>query len=161
MAVSKVKRNQFATFLNTTTSAGAVYVLVGPGIKTGKIAMNPKVTEETYVSDDTATTMVDGYAPKLAFDMIAIQGDPAFAWVDALRAKRATLSDAETDIVQVYYYQSSSNGLYPAERQPVSVQVDDFGGDGGLPLTITFTFNYLGIASSGYFSASSKTFTAN
>ncbi len=69
------------------------------------------------------------------------------------------LSDAETEIVQVRLYPTSTASSFPAERQAVSVQIDDFGGDGGTPAKINFTFNYLGAASAGSFNISNLAFT--
>ena len=43
MTTTKVKRSQVATFLNTSSTSGATYKLVGVGVTTGKINYNPKM----------------------------------------------------------------------------------------------------------------------
>jgi hypothetical protein len=58
-------------FLNTTPSSTATYNLLGDGIATGKINMNPKTTEEQYIHEDSATTTVDGYSPNMPIKQIA------------------------------------------------------------------------------------------
>jgi len=156
----KIKRSKIATFLNVSTTTQADYKLVGVGVVTGTINMNPKTTEETYIHEDTASISVDSYAPTMPVKMTAVDGDPVFEFIDSLRKNRAVLADAETDIVNVWLYETSSGGSYPAERQPVSIQIDDFGGDGGSPAKINFTFNYVGNASAGSYNPSSATFTA-
>jgi len=159
--MAKIKRSEIATFLNVSSTTGANYQLLGVGVTTGKINMNPKTTEETYIHEDSATTTLDSYAPVMPVEMTAVAGNSIFNFVDGLRQDRAVLDDAETDLVNVYYYQSSSASGYPAEKQNVSIQIDDFGGDGGTPAKINFTFNYLGAGSSGYYSVSSGSFFAN
>lgn len=156
----KIKRSKIATFLNVSTTTGADYKLVGVGVVTGTINMNPKTTEETYIHEDTASISVDSYAPTMPVEMTAVDGDPVFEFIDSLRKNRAVLADAETDIVNVWLYETSSSGAYPAEKQPVSIQIDDFGGDGGSPAKINFTFNYVGNASAGSYNPSSAAFTA-
>jgi hypothetical protein len=159
--MSKVKRSQIATYVNTTPSTTATYALLGVGVTTGKINMNPKTTEETYIHEDTANISLDSYAPTLPVEMTVHDDDDVFEFIDDLRINRAVLDDAETDIVNVFLYQSSTTGGYPAEKQSVSVQIDDFGGDGGTPAKINFTFNYLGDAVSGAFDVTSKAFTSS
>jgi hypothetical protein len=159
---TKVKRSKIATFVNTTpTSTNATYKLLGVGVVTGTVAMNPKTTEETYIHEDTASISVDSYAPTLPVEMTVVSDDDVFEFVDALRQSRSVLGDAETDIVNVWKYQSSAGGSYPAEKQRVSVQIDDFGGDGGTPAKINFTFNYVGNASSGGYFINSNSFGAH
>ena len=159
MALSKVKRSQIATYLNTSTTTGAVYSLVGLGVTTGKIEMGPKVTEETYIHQDTSTTSIDSYSPNMKMEMTAVTTDAVYVYVDNLMRTRATLAAAETDIVTAYYYQSSTTGGYPADRQAVAIQIDDFGGDGGQPAKINYTINYVGDPIPGTFNTGTSAFT--
>ena len=48
-AIKKVKRSDFATFLNVTPSATATYARMGRGITSQQIAYNPATTNETYI----------------------------------------------------------------------------------------------------------------
>ena len=159
--MAKIKRSEVQTFMNTTPLAAATYSLVGDGVKSGKISYNPKTTEETYVHQDSATIMVDSYAPTMPVEMTAISGDAAFEFIDNLRRTRAVLADAETDIVNVWMYETGGPTAYPAEKQTVSVQVDDFGGDGGTAIAINYTINFVGTPVVGTFNASTKAFTAS
>jgi hypothetical protein len=165
--MAKVKRSQIATFLNTTPetphvlgSASATYALLGPGVVSGKIAMNPKSTEETYLADDNASIAVDSYAPTMPVEQTAMADDEVFNFVDQLRLDRAVLGDAETDVVNVWKYETGGPTAYPAEQQKVSIQVDDFGGDGGVPAKINYTINFVGTPVLGTFNSTTKVFTA-
>lgn len=160
--MAKIKRSQLATYVDTSTTTGTNYVLLGVGVTAGKVAMNPEITTETYIHEDTATKTTDSYAPSMPVEMYLDTADPVSLFVDGIRQLRKVGADAETDIVHVNKYQSTnSSGWYPAERQTVSISVEDNGGDGGVPIKLNFTFNYKGNGSSGYFDVSSSSFYAN
>ena len=148
---TKVKRSQFKTFLNTGTIQSPVWSLIAGGVSTGKIAYNPKTTEETYIDADSATIAVDSYAPVLAFEGTAITGNAVFDYLDILRKARSILSSAETEICNVWLYMAPYGYLYQAEKQSVGIQIDDFGGDGGAVTKINYTINFLGTPVSGDF----------
>jgi hypothetical protein len=121
--------------------------------------MNPKVTEETYIHLDSASISVDSYAPKMPVEGSAKNGDEVFEYVDNLRKTRAVLTDAETDVVNVWMYESGGPTAYPAEKQPVAISVEEFGGEGGVATKIKYTINFIGPAVVGTFNASTKVFT--
>lgn len=158
----KIKRSLFAIFLNTTpgTPGTATYARMGQGITSHKVDYNPETSDETYVSEDSGTTDVESYKPTIATQQTAIQGDPVFDFVDSLRQKRAVLDEARTDIVMVDMYGTEASGAYPAEKNTVSIQIDDFGGDGGKSVEINYTVNMVGDPIKGTFNPSTKTFTS-
>jgi hypothetical protein len=160
--MAKIKRSLVKTFLNTGTPGAPVWVLIGDGVVSGKINYNPKTLEETYISEDSASISIDSYAPNLPIEMTAKTTDAAFAYIEALRVNRSVLSGAETEIVNVWLYKTPANGYYYAEKQAVSIQVDDFGGDGGAAAKINYTINFLGDPTLGIFKpAATATFAAN
>jgi hypothetical protein len=161
MTVNKVKRSEVKSFMNVAPSSTASYKLIGDGVTTGTINYNPEVVTETYIHEDSANTFIERYAPTLPIEATAKNGDDVFEFVDGLRKSRAVLDDAETDIVNVWLYESATLGEYPAEKQPVSIQVDSFGGDGGTSAKINYTINFLGDAVLGTFNPTTSTFTPN
>lgn len=157
----KIKRSLFAIFMNTTPAGEtAKYARMGQGITSHKVDYNPETSDETYVSEDSGTTDVESYKPTIATQQTAIQGDEVFDYVDGLRQKRAVMNDARTDIVMVNLYGTAVTGAYPAEKNAVSIQIDDFGGDGGKSVEINYTVNMVGDPIKGTFDPSTKTFTA-
>lgn len=157
----KIKRSLFAIFLNTTPSTEtATYALMGQGITSQKVDYGPETSDETYVSEDSGTVDVESYKPKISTQQTAIQGDAVFDYVDGLRQKRAVLDDARSDIVLVNLYGTETTGAYPAEKNTVSIQIDDFGGDGGKSVEINYTVNMVGDPIKGTFDPATKTFTA-
>ena len=157
--MTKIKRSQVMTFMNTTPLAAATYSLIGDGVTGGSISYNPQVEEETYIHQDSATVTVESYSPKLSLEASAVAGDAVFDFIDALRVARAVLADAQTDIVNVWAYESGGPTAYPAEKQNVSIQVDEFGGEGGSSVKINYTVNFIGDPIPGAFNASTKEFT--
>ncbi len=157
--MAKIKRSEVMTFMNTTPLAAATYKLIGDGVTTGAIEYNPKTTEETYIHEDSATISVESYAPSLPVEAIAVSGDDVFEFIDALRIARAVLDDAKTDIVNVWAYETGGPTAYPAEKQNVSIQIDEFGGDGGQSVKINYTINFIGDPVPGTFNANTSAFT--
>jgi hypothetical protein len=161
MTVTTVARSQFKSFLNTTPLAAATYNVIGQGVTTGKIAYNPKTLQEIYVDQTTGTTEVESYMPNYPIEATCKQGDPVFNFIDAIRMNRSILDNAHTDMVNVWLYQTPVGGAYPAEKQPVSIQIENFGGDGGVVNKINYTINFLGAATAGTFNPTTATFTSS
>lgn len=155
---SRIKRSQIKTFLNTGTVLSPTWVLIATGVTSGKITYSPKTTEETDIGSESAAISVDSYAPTLPLEGTAMKGDGAFDFIDTIRKARSVAGDAETEIVNVWAYKTGAAGAYYAEKQSVSIQVDDFGGDGGQPAKINYTINFLGAPSKGSFDASGLAF---
>jgi hypothetical protein len=140
----KIKRSQFRSFLNTGTVPSPTWSLIGDGVTSGVIAYNPKTSEETYIHEDSASISVESYAPNMPLESTAIAGDAVYEFIDALRKSRAVLALAEAEAANVWLYKTAIGGFYPAERQAVSLQVDEFGGDGGAAAKMKYTVNFLG-----------------
>lgn len=157
--MAKVKRSQFKIFLNTTPLAAATYSLIGEGVTGADISYNAETTTETYIHQDIATISVEKYAPTLPIEMTALNTDAVFEFLDTLRKNRSTLSDAETDILMVYLYEAAvATDQYTAEKQPVSIQIDGFGGDGGIAPKIKYTINFRGPSTLGLYDVSGNSF---
>jgi len=158
--MAKVKRSLIKTFLNTNTVLSPTWSLISAGVPSGTINMNPSVTTETYLADDTATISVDSYAPTFAVEASAFAGDAAYEWIDSARQGREVLDDAETEVVNVWLYKTGGLGTYYAEKQTVTIQCDSFGGEGGKPAQIGYTINYIGDAVQGGFNPTTLAFVA-
>ena len=158
--MAKVKRSEIQTFMDTAPSA-ETYNLIGDGVPSGKINYNPKTESVNYIHLDNASVSVEGYAPTMSVEQVAINGDAIFEFIDALRKARAVLDAAVTTIVNVWMYESGGPTAYPAEQQTVCIAVEDYGGDGGAAAKLNYTIYYVGDPILGTFNSSTKVFTAS
>lgn len=159
--IKKIKRSEFAAFLNTAPTSTAVYSRMGKGITGQTISYNPTVNTEQYIDEDSATNSLDAYAPSINTPQTCYAGEPVFEFVDGLRRKRAIGADAETDIVLVYIYSQNGNtaGKYDAEKCKCVISIEDFGGDAGNPVSITYTVSLNGDPTIGTATITSGTMT--
>lgn len=56
-------------------------------------------------------------------------------------------------------FETATGGAYPAQKQPVSIQIDSYGGAAADPLSIGYTINWRGNGETGTFNPETKTFT--
>ncbi|MBS1474009.1 MAG: hypothetical protein HP058_03715 [Massilimaliae sp.] len=148
--------------INTTPKKdSATYALVGDGVTELTISYNPQTTTEQYIHQDAATTDITGYQPNAPVTAQVIKGDPAFEYINDMRKKLPVMSDAYTYIVMFDTFDTKEvDGSYPATRQPVSIQIDSYGGAASDPLSINYTINWRGNGEEGSFNPSTKVFTA-
>lgn len=139
----KIGRDKVLTFLNTAPKSTASYGLLGMGVTTGQIAMNANTTSEQYIHQTTAYNSIDSYAPTFGVTQTAYKGDAVYDFVFNLYINRATQSDAETDILNVYLAETS-NSAFLAERQKVAIEISNYGGDAGEPVSIEYVIHFNG-----------------
>lgn len=154
------KRSTFALFINTTPTETASYALVGDGVTELSISYNPQTNTEQYIHQDTANTELTGYQPNAPVTAQVVKGDTAFEYINDLRRRLPIGSDAHTDIIMVDIFETATGGAYPAQKQPVSIQIDSYGGAAADPLSIGYTINWRGSGENGTFNPETKTFTA-
>lgn len=158
--VLSVLRNKVAHFMNTTPAAAATYNIVGPGVTSLDVNMNPKTIEEQYIHESVGSTEVVGYQPNAPVEASAKFGDPVYDFVDGMRMSQAVGEDAKTDVVEVFLYKAEVEGAWPALKWDVSVQIDNGpGGEAGGMAKLKYTINYNGSPTPGMFNPSTKTFT--
>jgi hypothetical protein len=157
---NSIKRSLVKTFLNTGTILAPTWSLLGDGVPAASVEMNPKITEEQDITQDSASVSVDSYAPKMPVEAYCKDTDAAFVYLDTLRYARAKNDEAETEVVNVWLYEDPALGFYRAEKQSVSISFDKFGSEGGKPLGISYTINYLGDPIIGQFNPTTLSFVA-
>ena len=137
-------------FLNVTPKAQTEKLaLVGNGMTSGSYSYEASETNETYIVDDNATTIIDSYALSLDGEMKCIFGDSVFDYINNLRRKMATGTDAETTVILVDKYDVDENGAFKAQKFNCSISISSYGGDGGVTPTIGFKINVNGNPTNG------------
>jgi hypothetical protein len=159
MTETKIKRSNFATFLNTTPDSTATWSLIGAGIPSAEIEYNPKTAEEHDIDDDSGSKFLESYSPSMPVEGKCVAGDPAFEYIDDLRKERAVLGDAETQVCNVWMYETGGPNAYPAETQAVAIAIEKMGGPGGEQTGYSYTLHYIGDPTAGTFDAETLTFS--
>lgn len=153
------KRSAFLLFINTAPSTEASYALVGEGVTELSISYNPQTTTEQYIHQDTATTEITGYQPNAPVTAQVVKDDPAFKFINDIRKKLSVMSDAYTDVCLVDVFEEKKANGYPCIKQPVSIQIDSYGGAASDPLSIGYTINWRGSGEEGYFKTEDMTYS--
>lgn len=153
------KRSAFKMFTNTTPGAEETYNIIGPGVTELSVSYNPQTSTEQYIHEDAATTELTGYQPNAPVTGHAVNGDPVFDFINKMRQDLPIGSDAHTDVVLVDVFGKKTGGTYSATKQPVSIQIDSYGGAASDPLSIGYTINWRGSGVQGTFNPETKTFT--
>ena len=152
------KRSEFFTFLNIATGETAMseptWALIGDGVTEMSISYNPQSTTEQYIHEDVAHTTITGYQPNAAVTAQCVKGDKVFDYINGFRRSMAIGEDTKTEICMVDRYEKKETNGYPALRQPVTIQIDSYGGAASDPLSIGYTINFDGVAEAGYFDPS-------
>lgn len=155
------KRSAFMLFLDTSETSGTEkYEQVGDGVTELTISYNPQTTTEQYINQDNANTEITGYQPNAPVTSQVVKEDPAFKYINTMRKKLPTMSGAYSNVVMVDIFDKVTGENYPATKQPVSIQIDSYGGAAADPLSISYTLNWRGNGIDGTFNPSTKTFTA-
>ncbi|QIK56670.1 hypothetical protein G7059_01815 [Erysipelothrix sp. HDW6A] len=148
MSIKAIMREQSTNFLNTKpTGTTPTYALMNKGIESSAVAYNATVNTRHYVADKNATQGVTGFAKQLDVTQFAYKGDACFEYIDDLIYNDAKGSDAETEMLRVFNYRATTEGAttgIPAHLQPVIIQIDSHGGDGGDQLQIGYNVLFNG-----------------
>ena len=141
----RVKRSEFASFLNTTPQGDTpTWARMGKGITSASVSYNPSVNDEQFIDEDSGNKELDSYAPTMAGEQTAYSGDGVFDYVDDLRQKRAVGDDAKTQLLMIYVYDKEAEGKYKAEMQDVSIAINEYGGEAGGAVTISYDVGFCG-----------------
>ncbi len=131
-------------FLNIQPDKEETWAIVGNGMTTGAYSYDANETSETYIVNDNATTTVDGYTVALDGEMKCIFGDKVYDYINGLRYKLATGTDAETTVLLIDKYDVTEETKFKAQKFNCSISVSSYGGDGGVTPTIAFKINVNG-----------------
>ncbi len=163
--MTEAKRSLVAHYVNSTPSAtGDVWELMGEGVSSAQMSMNPQTETQQYIHEDVATTQVTGYQPNMPVDQIVYPGDDLFDFIDAIRQAGPSIgANDKTELVEVRLYESpdTAGTSYPATKWSVQIQIDNApGGDGGANASISYTLNVQGAATDGDFNVSTLAFSS-
>ena len=89
---------------------------------------NPEEESEQYIDEDTPTNSVESYSPAFDASQRCYLGEKIFEFVDEMRMKLATGSDAETSALKVYLYRKLAENTYKAQKINCTIVINSFSG---------------------------------
>lgn len=106
--MEKVRRDQVATYLDTTPSATSTWELLGIGITSYGIAFNPQITTEKWIINENATSSHEGNQKQGDVSQKIYKDDPCFEYVYSLMDKSG--AEVETHVLDVDMWNSVGTG---------------------------------------------------
>jgi len=160
--MQKIDRTEWVDFLNTNPKeSNPEWSIVGVGITDKSTDYNAEVSEEKWIINKNATKTVDSYALSSGVEQTAYKGDPVFEFVDNIRYRLLTGSDAETTLLEIDKYSvtdESSTPKYRARLWNVAIEISSNAGDSA---KVNYNIHYIGdpIFGTVTFSNGKPTFT--
>lgn len=144
MSIKAIMREKAINFLNTNPGDTQTWALMNKGIESAAVSYNATTQSRHFIADSSADQEVTGFAKQLDVSQFAYEGDPTFEYIDSLFYNDAKGADANTEILQVFLYRQATGSAYPAKLQPVTIQLDSHGGDGGDQLSLGYNVLFKG-----------------
>lgn len=141
----KIDRTEWVEFLNTTPNADTeAWAIIGVGITDKSTDYNAEKTDEKWIIHKNKNVTVDSYGLTSGVEQTCYKDDEVFEFIDDIRYKLKTGSDAETTLLEIDKYSvtnESSTPKYRARLWNVSIEISSHGGD---TAKINYTINYNG-----------------
>ncbi|MEE3324796.1 MAG: hypothetical protein VZR33_05620 [Methanosphaera sp.] len=146
--LTKIDRNDFMTFLDTTPNAGSMNLeVLGIGITDYEISTNPDVESEKWIIEKNARNIHKSNQKQASAEQTMYKNDPCFEFARAGMDKL----NYKTHIVDVDIWDEVTTGVYNATLSDGILVVTSYGGDeaklnydlyyNGDPIKGTVTFN--------------------
>lgn len=138
------------------------FVLANKGFTNWTESLNPNIEDGTqFIGDKSATSMMMGYAPSIAYGGSVYPGDAFSYWVYQVGKMRQTNMQFTEVEVETWNPDSTGGSKYHAYQHTYEVQPSNPGsGEGGGKLTAEGTFASIGDPVEGTFDIKTKTFEA-
>ena len=136
--ITKIKRSQIATYIDTTPKTDPTWGLLGIGITDYSISYNPQITTEKWIIHDNASSSLDSNQKEGGVTQRMYKGDPCFEYVNGLRDKIG--GDVQTHILDIDMW-DARDSAYKAKKSDVLIAVTNYGGEDA---SIEYTIHYNG-----------------
>jgi hypothetical protein len=151
----KINRDEWQDFLDINPSGETPsWKIIGVGITDKSTDYNAEKTEEKWIIERTKRTAIDSYGPSSGVEQTAYKGDEVFEFIDNIRYRMLTGTEAQTHLLEVDKYSvtnEESTPTYRARMWDVAIEISSNGGEtakikynidySGDPTFGTVTFN--------------------
>ena len=156
--MAKIERKYLAHFINTASGDEAVYEQLGKDLESFSPELSAQVETKKNILGENSI-LISGYEKKATVEpYYAESGTGLFEKLQAIIDDGLVLDDLKTDVVEVKLWDPTAEGVYPAIREEVFVEVSSYGGD-TTGYQIPFTLHYTGVREKGTFDVKTKAFS--
>ena len=158
--MSKIERKYLAHFINAAPLGEEVarYERLGKDLEEFSAELSAQVETKKNILGQTSV-VISGYEKTGAVEpYYAEQGSALFERLQDIIDNSRVLDELKTDVVEVKLWEKTQDGVYPAIREEVYIEVTSYGGD-TTGYQIPFTLHFTGNKVKGSFNVSTKTFT--
>lgn len=157
--MAKIERKYLAHFINTAAKAAeASYEQLGKDLEAFTAEMSAQVETKKNILGQSSV-VISGYEKTAAVEpYYAESGTGLFEKLQGIIDDGLVLDDLKTDVVEVKLWDNTQEGVYPAVREEVYLEVNSYGGD-TTGYQIPFTLHYTGNRVKGTFDLTTRTFT--
>lgn len=159
--MAKIERKYLAHYINAAQvgEEAPVYERLGKDLEEFSAEMSAQVDTKKNILGESSI-VISGYEKTGAVEpYYAEEGTGLFARLQDIIDNSRVLDELKTDVVEVKLWEAEQEGVYPASREEVYIEVTSYGGD-TTGYQIPFTLHYTGKKEKGTFNVSTKTFTA-
>ena len=158
--MGKIERKYLAHFINTSASAEPAYERLGKDLEEYSPELSAQVDTKKNILGEVSV-LISGYEKTGAVEpYYAESGSALFDRLQGIIDESKVLDELKADVVEVKLWEQQTEGVYPAVREEVIIEVTSYGGD-TTGYQIPFTLHYTGNKVRGKFNVTTKTFTEN
>ena len=159
--MAKIERKYLAHYINAAElgAEAAVYERLGKDLEEFSPELSAQVDTKKNILGETSV-LISSYEKTGSVEpYYAEEGSALFQRLQDIIDNSRVLDELKTDVVEVKLWENAGEGVYPAIREEVYIEVTSYGGD-TTGYQIPFTIHYTGEKVKGTFNVSTKTFTA-
>ncbi len=158
--MAKIERKYLAHYINAAAidAEEASYERLGKDLEEFSPELSAQVDTKKNILGETSI-LISSYEKTGSVEpYYAEEGSALFARLQDIIDNGRVLDALKTDVVEVKLWENASEGVYPAIREEVYIEVTSYGGD-TTGYQIPFTLHFTGNKVKGSFNVSTKTFT--
>lgn len=158
--MAKIERKYLAHFINAAASGEtADYERLGKDLEEFSPELSAQVDTKKNILGESAI-LISSYEKTASVEpYYAEAGSALFERLQSIIDNSLVLDELKADVVEVKLWDSTQEGVYPAIREEVYIEVTSYGGD-TTGYQIPFTLHFTGSKVKGTFDLATKTFTA-
>ena len=157
--MAKIERKYLAHFINTAQGEEAAYEQLGKDLEAFTAELSAQVETKKNILGQSSI-VISGYEKKASVEpYYAEAGTGLFEKLQKIIDDGLVLDDLKTDVVEVKLWDETEEGVYPAIREEVYVEVTSYGGD-TTGYQIPFKLHFTGSKTKGTFDVATRSFTA-